>query len=148
MLKVTFHKQKEIPDSEYKFAVIVSKYQNKWIFCKHKQRTTWEIPGGHRELGETINEAAKREFPNGNSPYQITTRILEECGEVASEVNHFEKSGIKSLKHGEPSKQHLADEIKQAINALVQLAVYYNVETELEESIDRSLAKMKNENLL
>lgn len=62
MLKVTFHKQKEIPDSEYKFAVIVSKYQNKWIFCKHKQRTTWEIPGGHRELGETINEAAKREL--------------------------------------------------------------------------------------
>ncbi len=87
-------------------------------------------------------------FPNGNNPYQITTRILEECGEVASEVNHFEKSGIKSLKHGEPSKQHLADEIKQAINALVQLAVYYNVETELEESIDRSLAKMKDENLL
>ena len=40
------------------------------------------------------------------------------------------------------------DEIKQAINALVQLAVYYNVETELEESIDRSLAKMKDENLL
>lgn len=87
-------------------------------------------------------------FPNGNNPYQITTRVLEECGEVASEVNHFEKSGIKSLKHGEPSKQHLADEIKQAINALVQLAVYYNVETELEESIDRSLAKMKDENLL
>ena len=32
-------------------------------------------------------------FPDGNDPYQIATRILEECGEVASEVNHFEKSG-------------------------------------------------------
>lgn len=87
-------------------------------------------------------------FPNGNEPYQITTRLLEECGEVASEVNHFEKSGIKSLKHGEPSKQHLADEIKQAVNALIQLAVYYNVENELEKSIDISLEKMKNENLI
>ena len=87
-------------------------------------------------------------FPNGNSPYQITTRILEECGEVASEVNHFEKSGIKSLKHGEPSKQHLADEIKQAVNALMQLAVYYNVENELKKSIDVSLEKMKNEGLI
>ncbi|MBR6777771.1 MAG: hypothetical protein IKM27_08495 [Clostridia bacterium] len=87
-------------------------------------------------------------FPNGNEPYQITTRLLEECGEVASEVNHFEKSGIKSLKHGEPSKQHLADEIKQAVNALMQLAVYYNVENELEKSIDISLEKMKNENLI
>ncbi|MBR6506509.1 MAG: hypothetical protein IKT37_02765 [Clostridia bacterium] len=87
-------------------------------------------------------------FPNGNEPYQITTRLLEECGEVASEVNHFEKSGIKALKHGEPSKQHLADEIKQAVNALMQLAVYYNVENELEKSIDVSLEKMKNEGLI
>lgn len=87
-------------------------------------------------------------FPNGNTPYQIVARILEECGEVASEVNHFENSGIKTLKHGEPSKQHLADEIKQAINALIQLAMYYNVEDELKISIDRSIDKMKSEGLL
>lgn len=87
-------------------------------------------------------------FPNGNEPYQIVSRILEECGEVASEVNHFEKSGIKMLKHGEPDKQHMADEIKQAINALVQLAQYYGIENELEASIDRSLEKMRNEGLI
>ena len=87
-------------------------------------------------------------FPDGNTPYQLATRILEECGEVASEINHFENSGIKMQKHGEPSKQHMADEIKQAINALIQLAVYYNVEEELEASIDRSLKKMQNEGLL
>ena len=62
MLKVSFHKQKEIPDSEFKFAVIVPSFQRKWIFCKHKQRTTREIPGGHRELGETIENTAKREL--------------------------------------------------------------------------------------
>jgi len=87
-------------------------------------------------------------FPDGNTPYQIVTRILEECGEVASEVNHFENSGIKTLKHGEPSKQHLADEIKQAVNALIQLAMYYKVEDELKISIDRSIDKMKSEGLL
>ncbi len=87
-------------------------------------------------------------FPDGNTPYQIAARILEECGEVASEINHFENSGIKMQKHGEPSKQHMADEIKQAINALIQLAVYYHVEGELEASIDRSLKKMQDEGLL
>ena len=87
-------------------------------------------------------------FPDGNTPYQIAARILEECGEVASEINHFENSGIKMRKHGEPSKQHMADEIKQAVNALIQLAVYYNVEEELEASIDRSLKKMQDEGLL
>ena len=100
---------------------------------------------------EKLYQLAKgytQRFPDGNSPYQIVARILEECGEVASEVNHFERSGIKAQKHGEPSKQHLADEIKQAVNALIQLAVYYNVESELESSIDRSLEKMKAEGLL
>ena len=87
-------------------------------------------------------------FPDGNTPYQIAARILEECGEVASEINHFENSGIKMQKHGEPSKQHMADEIKQAVNALIQLAVYYNVEEELKASIDRSLKKMQDEGLL
>lgn len=84
-------------------------------------------------------------FPNGNEPFQIVTRILEECGEVASEVNHFERSGIKTKKHGEPSREHMADEIKQAINALVQLAQYYGIERELEQSIERSLERVRTE---
>ena len=30
-----------------RFAVIISKYNNKWVFCKHRERDTYEIPGGH-----------------------------------------------------------------------------------------------------
>ncbi len=52
-----------------------------------------------------------KRFPNGVEPYQMVTRLLEECGEVASEVNHFENSGIKKQKYGEPSKDSLAGEI-------------------------------------
>lgn len=89
-----------------------------------------------------------KRFPNGVEPFQMVTRLLEECGEVASEVNHFENSGIKKLKHGEPNKQALADEIKQAMVALMQIAVYYSVQEELEKSIDNSLQRMKDENLI
>ena len=100
---------------------------------------------------EKLYQLAKdytQRFPDGNSPYQIVARILEECGEVASAVNHFEGSGIKALKHGMPSKQHLADEMKQAVNALVQLAMFYHVEDELEISMDNSLKKMHDEGLI
>ena len=62
MVEVTFHKQTEIDDSLLKFAVIAARYKNKWVFCRHKERGTWEIPGGHREAGETIGEAARREL--------------------------------------------------------------------------------------
>jgi len=87
-------------------------------------------------------------FPEGIEPFQMVTRLLEECGEVASEVNHFEGSGVKNMKHGEPDKQALANELKQAMAALMQIAVYYSVENELDESIEDSLKRMKDEGLI
>ncbi len=60
MLEVKFYDQ--VADELLKFAVIIAKIEGKWVFCKHKERTTYEVPGGHREDGETILEAAKREL--------------------------------------------------------------------------------------
>lgn len=60
MLKVNFYEQAD--DSLLKFAVIVSKHNGKWVFCKHKDRSTYECPGGHREENEAIEQAAKREL--------------------------------------------------------------------------------------
>ncbi len=59
-MEVKFYDKAE--DSLLKFAVIVSKHNGKWVFCKHKQRETLEVPGGHREMGEKIGETAKREL--------------------------------------------------------------------------------------
>ena len=60
MIEVRFYD--EIEDSLLKFAVIISKTNGKWVFCKHKERDTVEVPGGHREPGETIEETARREL--------------------------------------------------------------------------------------
>lgn len=59
-MKVTFYES--VDDRLLKFAVILSKYQGKWVFCKHKERDTYEVPGGHREENESILETAKREL--------------------------------------------------------------------------------------
>lgn len=44
-----------VNDGLLKFAVIIAKYNGKLVFCKHRQRDTLEIPGGHREDGENIS---------------------------------------------------------------------------------------------
>ena len=59
-VEVNFYEQVE--DELLKFAVIISKTDGKWVFCKHKDRDTYEVPGGHRETGETILETAEREL--------------------------------------------------------------------------------------
>lgn len=58
--KINFYEQVE--DELLKFAVIIAKIGDKLIFCKHKERNTYEIPGGHREEGENILDTAKREL--------------------------------------------------------------------------------------
>ena len=60
MLEVKFYDT--VDDSLLKFAVIISQSNGKWVFCKHKERDTYEVPGGHREAGENILETAKREL--------------------------------------------------------------------------------------
>lgn len=46
----------------YTFAIIVSHYRGRWVWVKHKERSTWELPAGHVEAGETPLEAAHREL--------------------------------------------------------------------------------------
>jgi 8-oxo-dGTP diphosphatase len=59
-MKCSIHDVGELMD--YKFVIIFAQYKNKWVFCKHKNRITWDIPGGGIKHGETTLEAAKREL--------------------------------------------------------------------------------------
>jgi 8-oxo-dGTP diphosphatase len=90
---VEVHFYDEVDDKLLKFAVIISKANGKWVFCKHKERDTYEVPGGHREDDENILETAKRELreETGAIDFDIQpicgysvkgpTRINEELGE-------------------------------------------------------------------
>ena len=57
MLEVKFYDT--VDDSLLKFAVIISQSNGKWVFCKHKERDTYEVPGRHREAGENILKRLK-----------------------------------------------------------------------------------------
>lgn len=48
--------------AELLYVIILARYKNKWLFVRHKERATWEIPGGHIEPRETPFAAAKREL--------------------------------------------------------------------------------------
>ena len=93
-------------------------------------------------------EASNKRFPKGVEPFQMATRLLEECGEVAKEINHWEDSGIKRQKYGEPSKDKLANELRQTMVELFKIAAYYSVEKELEESINESIRCSIEEGLI
>lgn len=91
MTEVKFYE--EIADERLAFAVILSKAQDKYVFCRHRDRETWEIPGGHREPGEDILETAKRELYEETGALEF--RIAPVCVysvTTSDHVGHGEES--------------------------------------------------------
>ncbi|MBD5152543.1 MAG: NUDIX domain-containing protein [Oscillibacter sp.] len=93
----------EVDDSLLKFAVIIARADGKWVLCKHRERNTLEVPGGHREAGETVEEAAVRELKEETGAVEFSIRpvcvysVLRDDAEesfgglYAAEISAFEE---------------------------------------------------------
>ena len=120
-MEVKFYE--DVDDKLLKFAVIISKSQGKWVFCKHKDRDTYEVPGGRREENETILDTAKRELNEETGAidfcikkicvYSVTGKTrVNESGEESYGMLYFAdiKKFDKEL-HSEIEKIVLLDEL-------------------------------------
>lgn len=62
MTEVNFFAPDYVPGDVLTYSVVSARYSGKWIFVRHHLRSTFEIPGGHIEPGESSHEAACREL--------------------------------------------------------------------------------------
>ena len=114
-----------VNDELLKFAVIISQSNGKWVFCKHKERDTYEVPGGHREAGEDIFETAKRELQEETGAikfeikpicvYSVTgkTRVNDTGEETFGLLCFAEITEFAKELHSEMEKVVLMDELPE-----------------------------------
>lgn len=95
-----------------------------------------------------IGEGYNQKFPAGNEPFQIITRLAEEVGELATQVGHFEGTGSKREKLGDPNKEKLAEEIYDVIKSAYNVAQYYKIEPEFENKVNQIYQKMKDQGFI
>lgn len=77
MTKVGFLSPEEVSDTALSYVVIVARHGGKYVFCRHRARSTWEVPGGKREKGETPETAARRELHEETGALRFT--LLPVC---------------------------------------------------------------------
>lgn len=119
MTQVNFYDT--VADELLKFAVIISKSNGKWVFCKHKERNTYEVPGGHREIGENILQTAKRELYEETGAtefsikpicvYSVTQNDNFNGEETFGMLFYAEITAFEAELHSEIEKIILSDEL-------------------------------------
>ncbi len=113
-LKIKFYN--EINNKDLKFAVIMTRYNGRWIFCKHKERETYEIPGGHREIDETILDTAKRELQEETGAIEFDIEpisVYSVTGKNRVNSNGSETFGMLFYAEVHSFKGTLEDEIEK-----------------------------------
>jgi NTP pyrophosphatase (non-canonical NTP hydrolase) len=93
----------------------------------------------------SIASGYARRFPAGDEPFQMMTRLLEECGELAQQVNHFERTGVKVNKYCEPDRTKLAKEVHDCLICVLQVARHYGIEKEVEQSLQSAYQRLLSE---
>ncbi len=117
----------EVEDSLLKFAVILSRSEGKWVFCKHKERDTYEIPGGHREDNEAIDDTARRELIEETGAisftiapvcvYSVTDRtgVIDAGEESYGMLYYAEIEAFEEELHSEIERIELFDEMPKRL---------------------------------
>ncbi|WP_421919177.1 NUDIX hydrolase [Marinifilum sp.] len=73
---VNFLDPLSIPEENLKYSIVCSKYQNKWVFVRHKLRNTWEMPAGHIEENESALQAARRELYEETGAKEFSLKLI------------------------------------------------------------------------
>jgi 8-oxo-dGTP diphosphatase len=132
---ITLSFQENAFGSEPNHVLIICKHEEKWVLTDHKNRG-WEFPGGKREKGETLEQAAVREvmeetggkienlhfigeYKVGDGKASFLKRIyFAELEELLTQKSYFETNGpifVEGDLLSEVSKNHYSFIMKDEV---------------------------------
>ncbi|MDF1575967.1 MAG: NUDIX domain-containing protein [Bacteroidales bacterium] len=101
-----------LDDSELTYVVMGARYRGQWIFVRHRERQSWELPAGHIEAGEGPDQAAVRELYEEAGVVNSTLSIISDYGVKVEEHQAFGRLYFADVKELEPLPDHEIEEIK------------------------------------
>ena len=117
-----------LEDTKLTYVVMGARYQDKWIFVRHRDRQTWEMPAGHIEAGESADRAAVRElFEEAGVVKSSLEVICDYEVTVGTKVEYGRLYGV-TVYEMEPQKEFEIEELLLS-SELPQSLTYPDVQT-------------------
>lgn len=95
-----------VPDSDLSYVIIGARYREKWIFVRHRERQSWEMPAGHIEAGEEPDGAAERELYEETGATQADLRLVTDYEVSYGGSLAFGRLYLAEVKHLGPLPRH------------------------------------------
>ena len=99
--KIKYHKPGSLERDRLIYVIIGARTDGKWIFVRHRDRQTWELPAGHIEEGESPDAAARRE-------------LYEETGTIQAHIRPLFDYTVETNGRYGAGRLYLAEVIKRA----------------------------------
>lgn len=101
-----------VDDSELTYVVMGARYQGQWIFVRHRQRQTWEMPAGHIEPGEGPDRAAVRELFEEAGVVNSSLTVVSDYSVTDGGKSAYGRLYCADVKELEDLPEHEIEEIK------------------------------------
>ena len=112
-VEITYLPAESVPLEDLTYVVIGARENGKWIFVRHQDRDSWELPAGHVEPGESASDAARRE-------------LYEETGTSRSEMEVLWDYSVRmngSLKYGRIFFARVLDRGEKPDSEIAEIAI-------------------------
>jgi len=88
-VSITFLAKESVALDRLTYVVIGAREDNGWIFVRHRDRDTWELPAGHIEENESAMEAAHRELFEETGTRKAEMQVLTDYAVTIGEKQEF-----------------------------------------------------------
>ena len=101
-----------VDDLELTYVVMGARYRGEWIFVRHRERQSWELPAGHIEAGEEPDQAAVRELYEEAGVVNSRLSIISDYSVSDGGKRAFGRLYYADVKELEALPEHEIEEIK------------------------------------
>ncbi len=124
----------------YKYVVIFSRMDGRWLFSRHRARQTWETQGGHIEEGETPLMAARRELYEESGARTFDIRPVCDYWAGSREGSDVGVVFLAEIETLGPLPESEMAEVR-AFDALPEVLTYPGITAPLMAEIERALER-------